>query len=255
MQDDGRDVPRSGGAHGAVEGDRPPHGDGRPAANGNGIFDTLTSYLLQGKQPPPGFAVGETAPAATAAADERSKEPERAAMEEPADARPAEEPSAPDAPPPAPAAPAGSTKSAFDGLSQSFVFRETEEKLVLEKELFVREEVVVSKLAEEHLHDVQDNVKRTEVEVERLTPQEAEAVAERPAPAAASFGQERTSRPERPAAERQAAAGAEVPERKAPAQEPAATRTNQYLWFVLLFLVAAVLAFSAGQMLGDLYAG
>jgi hypothetical protein len=53
---------------------------------------------------------------------------------------------------------------------QSFIFRETAERLVVEKELAVREEIVMRRTAEQHVEIVHDTIRRTEVEVERLGP-------------------------------------------------------------------------------------
>ena len=53
---------------------------------------------------------------------------------------------------------------------QTFIFRETAEQLVVEKEIVVREEIVMRRTAEEHVEVVHDTVRRTEVEVERFGP-------------------------------------------------------------------------------------
>jgi hypothetical protein len=53
---------------------------------------------------------------------------------------------------------------------QTFIFRETAEQLVVEKEIAVREEVVMRRTAEEHVEVVHDTVRKTEVEVERFGP-------------------------------------------------------------------------------------
>ena len=54
---------------------------------------------------------------------------------------------------------------------QTFIFRETAEQLVVEKEVAVREEIVMRRTAEEHVELVHDTVRRTEVEVERFGPE------------------------------------------------------------------------------------
>lgn len=53
---------------------------------------------------------------------------------------------------------------------QTFIFRETAEQLVVEKEMAVREELVMRRTAEEHVEVLHDTVRRTEVEVERFGP-------------------------------------------------------------------------------------
>lgn len=55
-------------------------------------------------------------------------------------------------------------------------FTETAEQLSVTKELFVREEVVLSKLIENHVRDIDGTVRRSEIEVERLSPEEAERI-------------------------------------------------------------------------------
>lgn len=52
--------------------------------------------------------------------------------------------------------------------AQTFIFRETAEKLVVDKEVAVREEVVMRRSADEHVEVVHDSVRRTEVDVERF---------------------------------------------------------------------------------------
>lgn len=66
---------------------------------------------------------------------------------------------------------------------QVHLFAETAEELMVAKELFVREEVIVSKLVENHVRHIDDTVRRTEVEVERLSPEEAESIRRHLAPA------------------------------------------------------------------------
>jgi hypothetical protein len=51
---------------------------------------------------------------------------------------------------------------------QTFIFRETAEQLVVEKEIAVREELVMRRTAEEHVEVVHDTVRMTEVQVERF---------------------------------------------------------------------------------------
>lgn len=58
---------------------------------------------------------------------------------------------------------------------RTYDFIETAEELVVEKQLFVREEIVFSKSSEEHVEEVFDTVRRTEVEIERLEPAAAGA--------------------------------------------------------------------------------
>ena len=71
--------------------------------------------------------------------------------------------------------------AAGQGLAERvYEFSETQEEVVVEKEAFVREEVVVAKLIETHTEHVEDVLRRTEVEVERIAPGEAEALREEP---------------------------------------------------------------------------
>jgi hypothetical protein len=53
---------------------------------------------------------------------------------------------------------------------QTFIFRETAERLVVDKELAVREELVMRRSADEHVEVIHDSVRRTEAEVERFGP-------------------------------------------------------------------------------------
>ena len=53
---------------------------------------------------------------------------------------------------------------------RTYEFIETAEELVIEKQLFVREEIVLTNRAHEHVEDVIDTVRRTEVEIERIEP-------------------------------------------------------------------------------------
>nr|WP_295370856.1 DUF2382 domain-containing protein [uncultured Sphingosinicella sp.] len=51
---------------------------------------------------------------------------------------------------------------------QTFIFRETAERLVVDKELAVHEELVMRRTADEHVEVVRDSVRRTEFEIERF---------------------------------------------------------------------------------------
>ncbi len=53
---------------------------------------------------------------------------------------------------------------------QTFIFRETAERLVVEKEVAVREELIMRRTSGERVEMVHDSVRRTEVEVERFGP-------------------------------------------------------------------------------------
>lgn len=53
---------------------------------------------------------------------------------------------------------------------RTFIFRETGEKLVIEKEAIVREEVVLARSADVHVEEIHDVVRRTEADVERFGP-------------------------------------------------------------------------------------
>ena len=71
------------------------------------------------------------------------------------------------------------TQAAGPGLAERvYEFSETAEEILVEKEAFVREEVVVEKLVETHSEQVEGVVRRTEVEVDRLGADEAEALRE-----------------------------------------------------------------------------
>lgn len=50
---------------------------------------------------------------------------------------------------------------------RSFVFRETRERLVIEKQSVVREEVILARDADVHVEEIRDTVRRVEVDVER----------------------------------------------------------------------------------------
>jgi len=52
--------------------------------------------------------------------------------------------------------------------AQSYEFPETAEKLVVDKQLIVREELTVRKVVETHTEQIDESVRRTEVEVEQL---------------------------------------------------------------------------------------
>jgi hypothetical protein len=192
-----------------------------------GIFDHLAEYLLQ----PP--AAGPASPPAAPATQEESRE----------------------------------TRTGMDQGGQTLVFVETAEKLVVEKEVFVREEVVLSKLVENHVQEIEDKVRRTEVEVERIPPEEAERMLERSAPTdqPAAASPERLDAPPAPAApvqalkaEAQAPPPASEVQPAKPVQVAAAQahRTDQHsatwwLWFGLILCAAVLIAFAAGQFLGS----
>ena len=59
-------------------------------------------------------------------------------------------------------------REALQGRTYEFV--ETAEELVIEKQVFVHEEVVLRRTAEERIEEVSETVRRTEVEVERIEP-------------------------------------------------------------------------------------
>jgi hypothetical protein len=157
--------------------------------------------------------------------------------------------------------------------SQELVFRETAERLIVEKEAFVREEVVLSRLVKEHVQEIEDRVKRTEVEVERISPQEGQQIAERaspeerPAPlagearAAPSLGEARPAhsaseaRPApSPAAARPAPSTVEarpVAEKSSPAMQTSRNSKAWWAWFALMVIAAVLIAFALGQFLGS----
>lgn len=55
---------------------------------------------------------------------------------------------------------------------RTYEFVETAEEVAIEKQLVVREEIVLAKEAHEHVEDVVDTVRRTEVEIEQIEPGE-----------------------------------------------------------------------------------
>lgn len=54
---------------------------------------------------------------------------------------------------------------------RSFLFRETAERLLVEKEVVIREELVVTRQGDTRVRRIDDAVRRTEVEVERFDPE------------------------------------------------------------------------------------
>lgn len=188
-----------------------------------GIFDQLAEYLL--KQPSP----GAEAPSSEMRVPEAPARP----LNEPAPAQepvPQQEAVAPkEAVPP---------RAEHSGMrSQELVFRETAEQLVVEKEAFVREEVVLSRLVKEHVEEIHDQVKRTEVEVERISPQEAQQIEQRDAPEP----QRTSSTPEaRPVAQSRSST--------APASRSSAA---WWAWFALILCAAVLIAYALGQFLGS----
>jgi stress response protein YsnF len=53
---------------------------------------------------------------------------------------------------------------------KTYEFVETAEELAIEKQLVVREEIVLTSRVHEHVEDVTETVRRTEVEIERTDP-------------------------------------------------------------------------------------
>jgi hypothetical protein len=175
--------------------------------------------------------------------------------------------------------------------SQELVFRETAEQLIVEKEAFVREEVVLSRLVKEQVQDIHDRVKRTEVEVERISPQEAQQIAERPLPEAKPIPSPGEARPvpsleqarpvpsleqARPAPSLEQARPAPSLEEARPAPSAGETRPSLsagearpvarksspavrtsrnsktwWAWFALMVIAAVLTAFALGQFLGS----
>jgi hypothetical protein len=251
-----------------------------PGSGGRGIFDHLTDIILQGQAARPG-----SAPVGAAAAEERRAVPRAVHIG------------------------AAEGTDPFAGRRQTFLFRETAEKLVIEKEVYVREEVVVSDLIEEHIRKttparsvvaIEDEAPsapapvemRSEAPVDAPPPAEAptdappqappppqpEAMAPTAAPAAATPAPE----PEAPrlvfgGPEDAAARASEQPRlvfggpedsaarplkrpgpqavRSAPADAPGRSASLRWLWYLLLFCLAGLIAFYGGQLLGTLWAG
>jgi hypothetical protein len=219
-----------------------------------GVFDHLAEYLLQPTSAGPAPAP-ETPPTGS---DPQPAEPAPAAVQatdaaaEGRETFDGEEPATP-------------TVSGIEHVGQTLVFVETTEKLVVEKELFVREEVVLRKRVDNRVEEIEDSVRRTEVEVQRLSPEEAEriaappTIAPAPPPSEAARG---TSAPAAPVEGFAEAPKAPLPAPKAqPAkpiaaaakkQPPAAGRNSAswWLWFALILMAAVLIAFTAGQFLG-----
>lgn len=253
---------------------------------GKGIFDHLTDLLIQGQSHK-----------AHQAQD------------------PVAQPQSPAAPPPA-QLPATRPDDPFAVTGRTFLFPETAEELVVEKEVVVREQVSLARLFEAHVRETENATKAETVEAlpppteeaialppqppeeaialppppeeaiplppppqeqviaapappaeeaialpppsEPVAPLTVEAVA--PAPAAPPPPEARRlvfGGPEDAAALRAAAArpAAPQPDRAAPAKRPAGWGLGSWAWFILLFCMAALVAFYGGQYLGELYAG
>jgi hypothetical protein len=126
------------------------HSAAKPTS-GRGIFDQLTNYLAPGQVKTPGAfllsaeVMPEQLEAATRALKHQGGEGDPISTA---------------------AAPALIEDKTYE-------FLETAEELVVEKQLFVREEVVLSKSAAEHVEEVFDTVRRTEVEIERIDPDQS----------------------------------------------------------------------------------
>jgi hypothetical protein len=155
--------------------------------------------------------------------------------------------------------------------SQELVFPETAEQLVVEKEAFVREEVVLRKLVENHVEEIEDRVKRTEVEVERISPGEAQRILERAAPEAEEIehrdnltpaeveriSPDEAQRISKPAASEAPAMSSPPPPRAKPVVDgnsrAARTSSNSkawWAWFALILFAGVLAAFAVGQFLG-----
>jgi hypothetical protein len=213
----------------------PDSGSGTEPLTGSqkGVFDHLAEYLLQ--QPP--LTPGASAP---------SRQPSEA-LAPPADEQPPAQELVP------------TSVGRTDMRPQELVFRETAEQLVVGKEAFVREEVVLSKLVEEHVEEIRDRVKRTEVEIERISPEEATRIVEaapvqlEPAPVQVGPAPVRVE----PAPVRVEPAPITPPARPAAVsssrEAPAKPRnsTGWWIWFVLIVLAAILTAFALGQFLGS----
>jgi hypothetical protein len=219
-----------------------------------GVFDHLAEYLLQpaaaGPAPAPATTsensdrqAGELAPAAVQATHAASEGREEFHPEKPA----------------TPAA------SEIEDAGQTLVFVETAEKLVVEKELFVREEVVLRKRVDNRIEEIEDSVRRTEVEVERLSPEEADRLAAPPTAAPAPLPPEAPREPPAPTAPVALAEAPKAPlptPRAQPAKPVTATAKKHaaaegrqsaswWLWFALILCAALLIAFTAGQFLGS----
>jgi hypothetical protein len=204
-----------------------------PAPGGpKGIFDHLAEYLLQ--QPGP------------------DAEPSSAPVQQPeALAQPEVEQSPPHEPLPAAI---GDTEMR----SQELVFPETAEQLVVEKEAFVREEVVLSRLVKEHVEEIEDRVKRTEVEVQRLSPEQAQQIAQPPvAEVRPAVAEVQRAAPQVPRAAPEVENAPSPPQARpvAPTKRQADRSSSHsktwWAWFALILLAAVLIAFAVGQFLGS----
>ncbi len=110
---------------------------------GAGLFDSLTDFLAPGKgERPGGYVLTASVLPQQLDAATRALDPDR-----------------PSAPP------------AAGGLREHVVeLVETAEELVIDKQLFVREEVVLRKAVTEHVQGISYVLRRTEAEVERIGP-------------------------------------------------------------------------------------
>lgn len=154
---------------------------------------------------------------------------------------------------------------------QTFEFRETSEELRVEKELFVREEVIVSKLIETHTEQIRGSVRRTEVEVERLpptappvsagagpaihAPHSEAAVARAPAPARGSDARSEgvATKVEPPVSPQPMPRPRQAEE---PVEEASASSDTPWSWwvrFAILTVLAIIAAFYGGQLLGTIF--
>jgi hypothetical protein len=204
--------------------------DVRRTGTEKGVFDHLAEYLLQ--QP--------VASSESPSPEPRTAEPRAAPVEA-------------EVPPPAPPAMAGEP----DLKSQELIFAETAERLVVEKEVVIREEVVLSKLVDEHVERIEDRVRRTEVEVERISPEEAAQIAKpsepQTAPASASVDANEVA--EAPAIQPEPAPLPVSPKRAAPTggqtARPSAESKAWWAWFALIVCAGLLVAFAMGQFLGS----
>lgn len=109
------------------------------AGSSGGVFDQLAGFLAPGKSAAPADFI------VTAEVDAELLDAATGALQTEAERR-----------------------EALRGRTYEFV--ETAEELVIEKHLFVHEEVVLRRTGEEQIEDIHETVRQTEVEVERIEP-------------------------------------------------------------------------------------
>ncbi len=117
-------------------------------ASGGGLFDQLTEHLAPGRlSRPDAYLLTAEVSSGELDAATRAIEPPASGQEPPA-----------------------ASPGSLSIEDRFYEFIETAEELAIEKQLVVREEIVLTNRAHEHVEQVIDTVRRTEVEIERIEP-------------------------------------------------------------------------------------